>query len=70
MSHDDTAKNQPPAEDVPLKRELRDHFAAKALQTLLHRFDLDFIKSKDGKFQIAHQSYKLADAMMQARDPK
>ena len=48
--------------------ELRDFFAAFAMNSLLQKFK-EFDLSLD-KVRIAEGSYKMADAMLEARKPK
>lgn len=40
---------------------LRDYFAAKAMQSLMEKFD-------DSRWEIAQEAYQFADAMMEARN--
>jgi hypothetical protein len=45
---------------------LRDYFAAKAMQGLVHHFD--FATFRDDPMRLAWWSYDAADAMMKARE--
>jgi hypothetical protein len=45
---------------------LRDYFAAKAMQGMMHHFD--FGKFKDDPMRLAGWSYDAADAMLAARE--
>lgn len=45
---------------------LRDYFAAKAMQGMMHHFD--FGKFKDDPMRLAGWSYDAADAMLKARE--
>jgi hypothetical protein len=48
---------------------LRDYFAAKAMQGLMHNYDIcDFLEHKDWLEDISITSYQIADAMMRARE--
>lgn len=48
---------------------LRDYFAAKAMQGLMHNYDIcDFLEHKDWLEDISITSYQIADAMMKARE--
>ena len=47
---------------------LRDYFAAKAMQGLVHHFD--FGTFRDDPMRLALWSYDAADAMMKAREQK
>lgn len=53
---------------------LRDYFAAKALQGLLHNEELDYdnpgLDVEEQVGLIAMDAYRLADAMLQARQSK
>jgi hypothetical protein len=46
--------------------DLRDYFAAKAMQSLIHHFD--FGTFRDDPLRVARWAYTEADAMMKARD--
>jgi hypothetical protein len=46
--------------------ELRDYFAAAAMQGLIHHFD--FVTFRDDPMRVAMWAYDAADAMMKARD--
>jgi len=46
--------------------ELRDYFAAKAMQGLIHHFD--FGRFRDDPKRVALWAYDAADAMMKARE--
>ena len=48
--------------------DLRDYFAAKAMQGLIAHFDFD--RFKDDPLRVARWAYDAADAMMKAREPK
>lgn len=53
-----------------MNMDVRDYFAAKAMQELL-RWDLAVpIEKQSGMFWLAEYSYKIADEMMKARDAK
>jgi len=64
------------ANDYQEGMQLRDYFAAKALPALMPRykemFDLNVFEDwhDDVLPEMAHESYALADAMLQARDEK
>ena len=45
--------------------DLRDYFAAKAMQGLIHHFD--FMTFRDDPKRVASWAYDAADAMMKAR---
>ena len=45
--------------------DLRDYFAAKAMQGLIYHFD--FARFKDDPLRVARWAYDAADAMMKAR---
>ena len=45
--------------------DLRDYFAAKAMQGLIHHFD--FMTFRDDPKRMASWAYDAADAMMEAR---
>jgi len=48
---------------------LRDYMAAKAMQGLMHNYDIcDFLGHKDWLEDISITSYQIADAMMKARE--
>jgi hypothetical protein len=48
---------------------LRDYFAAKAMQGLMHNYHpCDFLEHKGWIEDISMASYQLADAMMKARE--
>jgi len=48
---------------------LRDYMAAKAMQGLMHNYDIcDFLEHKDWLEDISITSYQIADAMMKARE--
>ncbi len=48
---------------------LRDYMAAKAMQGLMHNYDIcDFLEHKDWLEDISITSYQIADAMMRARE--
>ena len=48
---------------------LRDYFAAKALQGLMHNYHpCDFLEHKGWLEDISMASYQIANAMMKARD--
>jgi len=47
--------------------ELRDYFAAKAMQGILNSVD-SFYKNELDSFELTKQAYKFADAMMKARE--
>lgn len=50
--------------------DLRDYFAAKAMQELLN-WDLNVpVEAQSGMFWLAEYSYKIADEMMKAREAK
>ena len=49
-----------------LGMELRDYFAAKAMQGLIAHFDFD--RFKDDPLRVARWAYDAADAMMKARE--
>jgi hypothetical protein len=46
--------------------DLRDYFAAKAMQGLIHHFD--FMTFRDDPKRLANWAYDAADEMMKARD--
>ena len=46
--------------------DLRDYFAAKAMQGLIHHFD--FMTFRDDPKRLANWAYDAADAMMEARE--
>ena len=48
--------------------DLRDYFAAKAMQGLIHHFD--FMTFRDDPKRVAGWAYDVADLMMKARDEK
>ena len=48
--------------------DLRDYFAAKALQGLIHHFD--FGTFRDDPMRLAWWAYDAADAMLEAREKK
>jgi len=48
--------------------DLRDYFAAQALQGLIHHFD--FTTFRDDPMRLAAWAYDAADAMMKAREVK
>jgi hypothetical protein len=52
--------------DHAINMTLRDYFAAKAMQGLIHHFD--FGTFKDDPNRVALWSYDAADAMMKARE--
>ena len=52
--------------DHAINMTLRDYFAAKAMQGLIHHFD--FGTFKDDPKRVALWSYDAADAMMKARE--
>ena len=64
------------ANDFQEGMQLRDYFAAKAVSALMPRylemFDLNVFDDWTYEVlpEIAHESYALADAMLQARDEK
>ena len=45
--------------------DLRDYFAAKAMQGLIHHFD--FMTFRDDPLRVARWAYDASDAMMKAR---
>ena len=48
--------------------ELRDYFAAKAMQGLIHHFD--FMTFRDDPKRVAMWAYDVANLMMEAREEK
>ena len=46
--------------------DLRDYFAAKAMDGLIHHFD--FATFRDDPLRVARWAYDAADAMMKARE--
>jgi hypothetical protein len=51
------------------KCSLRDYFAAKAMQGLMHNYHpCDFLEHKGWLEDISMASYQMADAMMKARE--
>ena len=50
---------------LPEGMTLRDYFAAKAMQGLIHHFD--FGTFRDDPMRVAEWAYDAADAMMEAR---
>ena len=64
--------NNPPAatyftDKHAVSMELRDYFAAKAMQSLLVTTN-GVIGTNRYEYRVAEESYKLADAMLKARD--
>ena len=49
---------------------LRDYFAAQALVGILHALESDEVSPKNREGTLARYSYKLADAMLKARETK
>jgi len=48
---------------------VRDYFAAKAMQGLMHNYHpCDFLEHKDWLEDISMASYQMADAMLKARE--
>jgi hypothetical protein len=48
---------------------MRDYFAAKAMQGLMHNYHpCDFLEHKDWLEDISMASYQMADAMLKARE--
>ena len=66
--------NNPPAFPIHWENHhqgmsLRDYMAAKAMQGLMHNYDIcDFLEHKDWLEDISITSYQIADAMMKARE--
>ena len=48
--------------------DLRDYFAAQAMQGLIAHFD--FVRFRDDPLRVARWAYDAADAMMKAREEK
>ena len=57
---------EPKEKQIQLPVSLRDYFAAKAMQGMMHHFD--FGKFKDDPMRLAGWSYDAADAMLAARE--
>jgi hypothetical protein len=52
----------------PEGMSLRDYFAAKAMQSIINNYKTRFIEDREFFYDIiAEESYKLADAMLEAR---
>jgi hypothetical protein len=55
----------PPEHSYSTGMTLRDYFAAKAMQST---FDSPIETTSEGKYYIAMHAYKMADAMLKARE--
>ena len=68
--------NNPPAFPIHWENHsdgmtLRDYFAAKAMQGLMHNYHpCDFLEHKGWIEDISMASYQMADAMLAAREQK